>query len=44
MSRGLLSGGEDTGGLDDDLGTRGGPLDVGGVSLTGDGDLLAVDD
>ena len=44
MSRGLLGGGEDTGGLDDDLGTRGGPLDVGGVSLTGDGDLLAVDD
>lgn len=43
VSRGLLLGGEDTSGLDDVLSTRGSPWDVGGVTLLGEGNLLAVD-
>lgn len=37
-------GGEDTGGLDDVVGTYGAPRDGGRVSLVEDGDVLAVDD
>lgn len=44
VSRGLLLGGEDTGGLDDVLGAVLAPGDVGGVTLAVDGDGLAVDD
>lgn len=40
---GLVNGGEDTGGLNDVVGTGGSPLDVGGVSLVVDGDGLVVD-
>lgn len=43
MGVGLVNGREDTGRLDDVLGTGLGPLDVGGVSLVVDGDGLAVD-
>jgi hypothetical protein len=39
----LLDGGEDTGSLDDVLGTSLGPLDGSGVSLVVNGDGLAVD-
>jgi len=39
----LVDGGEDTGGLNDVLGTSGRPLDLGGVSLVEDGDGLVVD-
>lgn len=44
VGRGLLGGGEDTGGLDDVVGAGLSPGDVGGVSLGVEGDLLAVDD
>ena len=44
VSIGLLGGGEDTGGLDDVLGTSLGPGDVGGVTLHVELDPLAVDD
>lgn len=44
VERGLLVGGEDTGGLDDVVGAGLSPGDVGGVSLGVEGDLLAVDD
>ena len=40
----LLDGGEDTGGLDDVVGTDGAPWDRGGVLLSEDGDGLAVHD
>lgn len=43
VSRGLLGGGEDTGGLDNVLGTSLGPGDVGGVTLGVEADELAVD-
>ena len=42
MHAGLLQGGEDTSGLDDVLGSRGGPVDVGRVALAEDCDLGAV--
>lgn len=41
---GLLGGGEDTGGLDDVVGTSLGPWDAGGVTLGVELDGLAVDD
>lgn len=44
VGRGLLGGGEDTGGLDDVLGALLGPRDGGGVTLGVEGNLLAVDD
>lgn len=44
MGRGLLGGGEDTGGLDNVSGTSLGPLDVGGVTFLVELDALAVDD
>ena len=44
MGLGLVDGGEDTGGLDDVLGTRLGPGDGSGVALSVELDLLAVDD
>lgn len=44
VERGLLNGGEDTGGLDDVVGARLAPWDGSGVTLTVDGDGLAVDD
>lgn len=44
VSRGLLGGGEDTGGLDDVVGTSLGPWDGGWVSLGVEADGLAVDD
>lgn len=44
VGRGLLGGGEDTGGLDNVSGTSLGPLDVGGVTLLVELDALAVDD
>lgn len=44
VSRGLLVGGEDTGGLDDVGGTGLGPGDGSGVLLSEEADLLAVDD
>lgn len=44
VSRGLLVGGEDTSGLDDVRGTGLGPGDGGGVLLSEEADLLAVDD
>ena len=43
MGTSLVDGGEDTGGLDNVLGTSGRPLDLGGVSLVEDGDGLVVD-
>lgn len=43
VSLGLLGGGEDTGGLDDVLGTSLAPGDVGGITLLVELDLLAVD-
>jgi hypothetical protein len=39
----LVDGGEDTGSLDNVLGTSGRPLDLGRVSLVEDGDGLVVD-
>eukprot|EP01084_Bolivina_argentea_P214027 363395_1 len=42
MHGGLLGGGEDTGGLADDVDVLGSPGDLGGVHLGEDGDLLAV--
>ena len=42
VDSGLLQGGEDTGALNDVLGTSAGPIDVGRVPLTKNGDLLAV--
>ena len=44
VGRGLVDGGEDTGGLDDVVGTGGTPGDRGGVTLGEDVDRLAVDD
>ena len=44
VSRGLLGGGENTGGLDDVVGTSLGPWDVGWVALGVELDGLAVDD
>lgn len=44
VSGSLFSGGEDTGGFDNVVGTSLSPLDGGGVSFTVDGDGLAVDD
>ena len=44
VSLGLLGGGEDTGGLDNVLGTSLAPLDVGRVTLGVEANLLAVDD
>ena len=43
MSSSLLLGGENTGRLDNVLGTGAAPLDVGRVTLVEDGDLRAVD-
>ena len=43
MGTSLVDGGEDTGSLDNVLGTSGRPLDLGGVSLVEDGDGLVVD-
>ena len=43
MGTSLVNGGEDTGSLNDVLGTSGRPLDLGGVSLVEDGDGLVVD-
>ena len=43
MSAGSVNGGEDTGRLDNVLGTGLSPFDVGGISLTEDCDGLAVD-
>ena len=40
---GLFGVGEEAGGLDDDLGADGGPVELGGVALGEDLDLLAVD-
>ena len=40
---GLFGVGEEAGGLDDDLGAYGGPVELGGVALGEDLDLLAVD-
>ncbi len=40
---GLGGVGEEAGGLDDDLGADGGPVELGGVALGEDLDLLAVD-
>lgn len=44
VGRGLLGGGEDTGGLDNVSGAGLGPLDVGGITLLVELDALAVDD
>lgn len=44
VGRGFLGGGEDTGGLDDIVGTDLPPRDLGGVSLGEDGNGLAVYD
>ena len=44
MNSGLLDGGEDTGALNDVLGSSAGPVDVGGVPLIEDDDLGAVDE
>lgn len=44
VSRGLLGGGEDTGGLNDVVGTSLGPWDGSGVPLGVEADGLAVDD
>lgn len=44
VSRGLVGGGEDTGRLNDVLGASLGPGNVGGVTLSVELDLLAVDD
>lgn len=43
VSARLLGGGEDTGGLDDVVGALLAPRDGGGVTLSVDGDLAAVD-
>ena len=43
MGLGLFGVGEEAGGLDDDLGADGGPVELGGVALGEDFDLLAVD-
>ena len=43
MGTSLVDGGEDTGSLNDVLGTGRRPLDLGGVSLVEDGDGLVVD-
>lgn len=43
VSAGLVDGGEDTSGLDDVVGAGLGPLDVGGVTLGVELDLVAVD-
>ena len=40
---GLFGVGEEAGGFDDDLGADGGPVELGGVALGEDLDLLAVD-
>ncbi len=40
---GLFGVGEEAGGFDDDLGADGGPVELGGVALGEDFDLLAVD-
>ena len=43
MNSGLLDGGENSGTLDNVLGSSAGPVDVGGIPLTKDNDLGAVD-
>ena len=44
MSSGFLLGEENSGGLDNVLGSSGRPWDVSGVPLAEDGDLLSIDD
>lgn len=44
VGRSLLGGGEDTGGLDNVVGSSLGPWDLGGISLHVELDLLAIDD
>lgn len=44
VSGGLLGGGEHTGRLNHVLSASAGPVDVGGVALAENGDLLAIDD
>ena len=42
VSRGLLGGGEDAGGFDDDLGSGSAPFDVGRVSFGKNGNFIPV--